>query len=147
MIQYLLDTDTLSYLMKKNHPFHSAVLQRLLTQPEGGVALSAISLAEIARGLENIKTHVANDILRKAIESMLSSLVILEFDEEAAWIYGKVRTEVLKTGKDIGVMDALIAAHAVSQNLVLVTNNTKHFVNVSQLKLENWCPVNEITMS
>ena len=141
MIQYLLDTDTLSYLMKKNHPHHPAVLQRLLIQPEGGVALSVITLAEIARGLENIKTHLANDILSKAIASILSSLVVLEFNEEAAWAYGKVRTEVMQAGKDIGVMDSLIAAHALSQDLILVTNNTKHFYNISGLKLENWCPV------
>jgi tRNA(fMet)-specific endonuclease VapC len=140
LIRYLLDTDTLIYLMKKNHPFHQIVLQRLLSQPEGGISFSAISLAEIARGLENIKTQIASGVLQKAVESIIASLVVLEFNEEAAWAYGKVRTEVLKAGKDIGVMDALIAAHALSQGLILVTNNTRHFSNVSGLKLENWCP-------
>lgn len=139
MIQYILDTDTLSYLMKKNHNFHLAVLQRLLLQPEGGVAISVMSQAEIARGLEKIKTQVANPILQQAVESIISSLVVLEFNEEAAWAYGRVRTEVMQVGKDIGVMDSLIAAHALSQNLILVTNNTKHFSNVSGLKVENWC--------
>lgn len=164
MIQYLLDTDTVSYLMKKKHLFHERVLKKLLAQPEGGVALSVISLAEIARGLEKLrlaqteagmqvmslskmiqeldnleKTKNFNDTLYKAIESILSSLVVLEFTEEAAWAYGKVRTEVMQAGKDIGVMDALIAAHALSQQLVLVTNNTKHFSQVSGLRCENWC--------
>lgn len=77
------------------------------------------------------------------MESIFSSLVVLEFNEESAWAYGKVQTEVLKAGKDIGVIDALIAAHALSQNLILVTNNTKHFSNVSGLKIENWCPMTE----
>lgn len=140
MIRCLLDTDTLSYLMKKSHPFHQAVLQQLLTQPEGSVALSVMTVAEVARGLENIKTQISNEVLHKAFENIISSLVVLEFNEESAWIYGKVRTEVLKAGKDIGVMDSLIAAHALSQNLILVTNNTKHFSNVSGLKMENWCP-------
>jgi len=45
----------------------------------------------------------------------------------------------MQAGKDTGVMDALIAAHALSQNLILVTNNTKHFGNITGLKLENWC--------
>ncbi len=125
--------------MKKNHAFHPLVLQQLLSQPEGGVAISVMSLAEVARGLEKIKTQVANSRLQQAIENIISSLVVLEFNEEAAWAYGKVRTEVMQAGKDIGVMDALIAAHALSQDLILVTNNTKHFAQVSGLKLENWC--------
>jgi tRNA(fMet)-specific endonuclease VapC len=126
--------------MKKNHPFHSVVLQRLLTQQEGSVALSVMTVAEVARGLKNIKAQVSNEVLHKAFESIISSLVVLEFDEGSAWAYGKVRTESLKAGKDIGVMDSLIAAHALSQDLILVTNNIKHFSNVSGLKLENWCP-------
>ena len=126
--------------MKKNHPFHPLVLQRLLTQQEGSVALSVMTVAEVARGLENINAQVSNEVLHKAFESIISSLVVLEFNEESAWAYGKVRTELLKAGKDIGVMDSLIAAHALSQDLILVTNNIKHFSNISGLKLENWCP-------
>ena len=125
--------------MKKNHTFHSSVLQRLLYQPEGEVGISVMSLAEVARGLEKIKGQVANSRLQEAVENIISSLVVLEFNEEAAWAYGKVRTEVMQAGKDIGVMDALIAAHGLSQNLILVTNNTKHFAQVSGLQLENWC--------
>ena len=58
--------------MKKNHPFHQTILQRLLTQPEGSVALSVMTVAEIARGLENIKTQGSNEILHKAFESIIS---------------------------------------------------------------------------
>lgn len=133
--------DILSYLVKRKHAFHASVLQRLLKEPEGSVAISVISLAEVSRGLENLKitNKDQQEKLIHAIEQIFSSLVILELDEEAGWIYGKVRTELMSQGKDIGVMDTLIAAHALSQSLTLVTNNTKHFSYVSGLAIENWC--------
>ncbi len=141
MIRYLLDTDVLSYLMKKSHVFHQSIVQRLLKEPEGSIAISVISLAEIARGLENLnnKNVPHQKKLLHAIEQILMSLVVLEFDEEAAWIYGKIRTELIQKGNDIGVMDTLIASHALSQSLTLVTNNTKHFTQITKLPIENWC--------
>ena len=140
MIRYLLDTDTLSYLVKKTDTFHKNIFQRLLKEPEGSIAISVISVAEVSRGLENLKNKNTpkQEKLINAIEHMLTAFVVLEFDEEAAWLYGKVRTELLLQGKDIGVMDTLIAAHALSQSLTLVTNNTKHFCYIQNLPLENW---------
>lgn len=134
----MLDTDITSYLMKKNHPHHQTLMQRLYKEEEGTVAISVMTVSEISEGIENITDEKRKSLLLNALEYILSSLVILEFNDEAAWLYGKIRNKLRKIGQDIGVMDTLIAAHAASQNLVLVTNNSKHFQRVSELKEERW---------
>lgn len=134
----MLDTDITSYLMKKNHPHHHTLMQRLFKEEEGTIAISVMTVSEISEGIENITDEKRKSLLLNALEYILSSLVILEFNDEAAWLYGKIRNKLRKIGQDIGVMDTLIAAHAASQNLVLVTNNSKHFERVSELKVEHW---------
>jgi tRNA(fMet)-specific endonuclease VapC len=134
----MLDTNILSYLMKKNHPHHKTLMQKLLKEEEGSIAISVVTVSEIAEGIENIVDEDRKKTLLNALEYMLSSIVTLEFNDEAAWHYGKIRNKLCKMGQDIGVMDTLIAAHAASQNLILVTNNVKHFKRVPELKLEQW---------
>lgn len=138
MIRYLLDTDTMSYLMKKNHPFHRDIIQKLLKAEENSVAISVMSISEISRGLEKIKDESRKKALLNALEYIFSSIKVLEFSDEAAWLYGKIRTNLCNMGQDIGTMDTLIAAHALSQDLVLISNNLKHFQRISQLKVESW---------
>ena len=65
-------------------------------------------------------------------------LEILEFDSLAAVEYGRIRTNLEKNGTPIGPMDLLIAANAIAENLVLVTNNEREFERVEGLKIENW---------
>jgi tRNA(fMet)-specific endonuclease VapC len=134
----MLDTDIMSYLMKKNHPSHKALMQKILEKEEGTIALSVISVSEISEGIENIADESRKKILLIAMEYILSSLVVLEFNDEAAWVYGKIRNNLRKSGQDIGVMDTLIAAHAKSQDLILVTNNSKHFERIQDIRIENW---------
>lgn len=124
--------------MKKNHPSHQSIIQRLLQKDENSVAISVMSISEISCGLEKLKDEIRKKSLLNALEYIFSSIKILEFNDEAAWLYGKIRTDLCNTGNDIGVMDTLIAAHALSQNLILVTNSLKHFQRISQLKVENW---------
>jgi len=134
----MLDTDILSYLMKKKHPHHRRLIQKLLKEEEGTIAISVITVSEISEGVENISDEAHKQNLLNALEYILSSLVILEFNDEAAWAYGKIRNKLRKMGQDIGVMDTLIAAHAASQDLILVTNNLKYFQRISELNLEQW---------
>ena len=75
---------------------------------------------------------------RAAITLFVSTLCILLFDDSAAEEYGKIRAELEKNGTPIGPMDMLIAGHAKSKDLILVTNNTREFLRVDGLKLENW---------
>jgi tRNA(fMet)-specific endonuclease VapC len=134
----MLDTNILSYLMKKSHPYHEALLKKLIKEPEGSVAISVITVSEISEGIENIVEGNHKTQLLNALDYILSGLVSLEFNDESAWLYGKIRNNLRKSGQDIGAVDALIAAHAASQKLILVTNNTKHFQRVPELQIENW---------
>ena len=73
-----------------------------------------------------------------ALSEYITPLEILEFGEPEAIVYGKLRTYLERHGDTIGAMDMLIAAHALSTRLVLVTNNTGEFGKVPELTIENW---------
>jgi tRNA(fMet)-specific endonuclease VapC len=75
---------------------------------------------------------------RWALEMFLSPLEILPFDKAALWVYGDLRAELARKGTPIGALDTMIAAHALSQQSTLVTNNTREFERVPGLRLENW---------
>ncbi len=134
----MLDTDILSYLMKKNHPSHKILMTKLKQQDRGTIALSVITVSEISEGIENLIDPDRKSLLLGALNYIISSLKVIEFNDEAAWLYGKIRNKLCKLGQDIGIMDSLIAAHALSQNLILVTTNSRHFERVSDLKIERW---------
>jgi len=74
----------------------------------------------------------------KAIEAFLMPFEIVDYDYMASVKYGKIRANLEKKGKVIGNMDMQIAGHALALDLVLVTNNTKEFARVEELKLDNW---------
>jgi tRNA(fMet)-specific endonuclease VapC len=73
-----------------------------------------------------------------ALHEFLAPLEILDYQAEAAPVYGALRAELRKTGKMFGPLDMLIAAQALHMNCVLVTNNTKEFKRVKGLRVENW---------
>ena len=131
-MHYLLDTNICIHIIKK-HPIK--VLNRLRQQSIGKVAVSSITLAELEYGADKSSHPEQN---RNALLTFLSPLEILAFDEMAALHYGEIRAYLEKTGKIIGAMDMLIAAHARSISLTLVTNNTKEFSRIPNLHLENW---------
>ena len=86
-------------------------------------------------GAETETTMARN---RQALEMFLAPLTILPFDEPAAWAYGELRAVLERKGTTIGSLDMLIAAHALSQQALLVTNNTDEFTRVPGLQLDNW---------
>jgi len=136
-MQYLLDTDTLSYIMKKRSPFHTKVLNKLLNVSPADVYISSITVAEITLGIYKLPPNQRYN-LRQIILGFTQNMNILEFDINAAWLYGMVRAGLQNNGTDIGIADTQIAAHALSNQLVLVTNNVRHFDRVDSLKLDNW---------
>jgi tRNA(fMet)-specific endonuclease VapC len=75
---------------------------------------------------------------RDALQKFLTPIEIVDFGYDATIEYGKIRTELEKKGTPIGPLDMLIASHAKSMDIVLVTNNVKEFERVSGLKIENW---------
>ena len=131
-MQFLLDTDICIYIIKKK-PVE--VIQKFREYPVGDIGLSSITLAELKYGVQKSKQPSRN---ARALEKFLIPLSILEFDYKAANDYGKVRAELEAQGKPIGPLDTLIAAHALSLNLTLITNNMREFSRVSGLKVTNW---------
>ena len=131
-MNYMLDTNTCIYIMK-NHP--PSVQNRLRKIPIGSVSISSIVLAELWYGVKKSK-QVSNNT--QALKDFLNFLIIEEWPQSAASIYGDIRAYLEKTGKTIGPNDLFIAAHALCLNATLVTNNTSEFQRVEDLKLENW---------
>jgi tRNA(fMet)-specific endonuclease VapC len=131
-MKYLLDTNICIALIRQKS---EAILQKLTTLAPGDVGISCITLAELFYGSAK-STHPEQN--NSALEQFLLSLELVDFDQQAASAYGKIRAELEKNGKIIGSMDMLIAAQAISLGTILVTNNTREFKRVSGLLLEDW---------
>ena len=131
-MKYLLDTNICIALIRQRP---AGLLQRLTTLEPGEVCLSSITLAELIYGAAKSSQTEQNLV---ALEQFLLPLELVNFDESAATAYGQIRAGLEREGKAIGSMDMLIAAHALSLNTILVTNNTKEFGRVSGLLLEDW---------
>ena len=131
MIRYMLDTDICTYIINKKP---ANVAARFRKEPFGTIGISSVSASELAFGV----TKSGSTKNRQALELFLSPLTVLPFDESIIWTYGSVRTEVEKSGTPIGAMDLMIAAHALSLNACLITNNVNEFQRVNRLQVENW---------
>jgi len=129
---YLLDTNICIYLIKK-HP--SKVLDRLMSCSPDDVALSAVTVSELAYGVSKSKVPRQNG---EALQLFLAPFQILSYSPEAAFAYGDIRAELERKGTPIGGMDLMIAAHALALGATLVSNNLKEFRRVSGLTTENW---------
>ncbi len=127
----LLDTNICIYLINMKPP---AVLARFRQYRMGEIGLCSVVAAELAFGVA--KSQSARN--RQALEMFLAPLTILPFDAAAVWIYGDLRADLERRGTPIGSFDTLIAAHALSQQALLVTNNTREFAKVPGLQLDNW---------
>ena len=128
---YLLDTNICIYIINAK-PLQ--VLDRFREESLGAIALSSVSAAELAYGV--IKSGSERN--QRALEMFLSPLEILPFEEKAIWEYGRVRSDLEQIGQPIGALDTMLAAHALTINAILVTNNTREFGRVHGLRLENW---------
>lgn len=131
-MKYMLDTNICIYVIKKMPP---SVIQRFMEHDVRDICVSSITFAEMMHGVEKSQAKERNRI---AYMLFMSALTVLDFNSAAAQEYGKVRADLETKGTPIGPMDMLIAAHAKSQGLTLVTNNTREFVRVEGLTLENW---------
>ena len=136
-MNYMLDTNTCIYLMTDRHPERrSRILTRLdALAPDENLVLSSIVTFELSYGAQKGCWRKANLAL---LEEFLLDFIIAPFDEKAAHTGGTIRTELEKKGNPIGPMDTLIAAHAVSLGIPLVTHNLGEFTRVRGLKVENW---------
>lgn len=127
----LLDTHICIYLINARP---AKVLAHFHRYRLGEIGVCSIVAAELAYGVAKSQSERN----RIALEMFLSPLAILPFDEEAIWAYGELRASLERQGLPIGALDTMIAAHALSLDAVLVTNNEREFKRVAGLRLENW---------
>jgi tRNA(fMet)-specific endonuclease VapC len=128
----LLDTNICIYIIKQQPP---AVLERFAGFAVGDVGISVVTLAELEYGVSKSRDVKRN---RHALEQFIEPLEVVRFDRDAAVIYGTIRVALEQKGQPIGSMDLLIAAHARSLDVCLVTNNESEFKRVPGLRIENW---------
>ncbi|MEF2276734.1 type II toxin-antitoxin system VapC family toxin [Deinococcus sp. YIM 134068] len=131
--RYFLDTNTCIYIINKNPPHVAEVFRRYRI---GDLAVSSVTVAELAFGV----AKSTRSGTREALEEFLLDLVTVPYDDAAAWVCGEIRAGLQATGKPIGPLDLLIAAHALSADVTLVTNNEGEFRRVPGLRVENWFP-------
>jgi tRNA(fMet)-specific endonuclease VapC len=129
----LLDTDIVSYVSRN---WHSQLGERFRSLSPENVAVSAITSGETWYGLEWQQEGLRR---RLAIQAFYESVRVLPWPSEAAPIYGDIRARLRRANLDIGLNDTMLAAHAISIDATIVTNNIRHFSRIgSPLKLENW---------
>jgi len=131
-MNFLIDTNICVYIINKR-PIE--VIKRFKDKEVGQIGISSITVSELQYGVSKSRFREQNS---KRLEEFLTPFQILPYDEDAANFYGEIRSHLEKQGSIIGPLDLLIAAHALSQNLVLVTNNEKEFNRIPSLKVENW---------
>ena len=131
-MKFLLDTNICIYIIKQKPP---KVLQKFNTYQVGDIGISSITVAELEFGVHKSKFFTEN---QQALSQFLLPLEIMDFDRAAANVYGDIRAILEKQGTPINSLDTLIAAHALSLQVTLITNNVKEFSRVPNLKLDNW---------
>ena len=131
-MKYMLDTNICIYAIKKKP---ESVLKRLRSELDSGICISSVTLAELRFGVEKSLYPERNTV---ALSQFLVPLNVLPIDDTAAVEYGRICAFLQRKGTPIGTMDMLIAAHAKTVGIPLVTNNTKEFERVPDLLLENW---------
>jgi tRNA(fMet)-specific endonuclease VapC len=128
----MLDTNMIAYARNRRP---ECVLNRLLQHDPAEISISSITMAELEYGVFNSSRPEQNRI---ALLMFLSGIAVLPFDSSASLEYGNIRYKLKSQGAIIGANDMLIAAHARSLGLTLVTHNTKEFSRVEGLLIEDW---------
>ena len=131
-LKYMLDTNICIYIIKHKP---ETVTLRFMEHEPGEICISSITYAELMHGAEKSSIPERN---RLAVSLFLSPITVLDYDAAAAEEYGRVRADLERKGTPIGPLDMLIAGHAKSRSLILITNNTREFIRVAGLTVENW---------
>lgn len=131
-MKLMLDTNICIYIIKQRPV---TVLKRFLEYQIGDIGISSITLSELRYGVAK-STHQEKNT--RALDEFITPLEVVSFDEEAAHVYGNIRAALEKAGTPVGSMDMLIAAHAISLGIPLVTSNTREFVRIPALNIIDW---------
>lgn len=130
MTVYMLDTDISSYIIQRRPESFTDRFEKRAD----ALCVSVMTAAELRFGANKAARRELTDL----VEAFLERLAILDWTADVTFHYATIRTAIERADKPVGNMDLLIAAHAVSQGLTLVTNNIKHFSHVPKLKIEVW---------
>jgi tRNA(fMet)-specific endonuclease VapC len=128
----MLDTNICIYLIKRQP---RKVIDKFQEIALGEIAISSVTVAEMMYGVAKSQHQDKNKV---ALESFLAPLEIVDFGFKAAQYFGIVRAHLEKIGAPIGAYDLMIAAHALSLGLMLITNNEREFQRIPDLIVENW---------
>jgi tRNA(fMet)-specific endonuclease VapC len=139
-MRYMLDTNICIYLIKNNPP---AIVNRLRTLRRGDAVMSVVTYAELRAGVEiqgSSRSAEQRDLDIRVLQSLITRIPVLPFTESAAECFGVMRAALRDRNRD--AMDRLIASHASSIGLTLVTNNEADFRGYADLSVENWVASN-----
>jgi tRNA(fMet)-specific endonuclease VapC len=131
MLGYMLDTNICIYALKRP----PAVMTEKFSQHRAELCISSVVAGELFYGAERSEQRSHN---MERIEHLMSLVEVLEFGVDAAAHFANIRAVLAQQGSMIGAYDLMIAGHARSLGLVLVTNNVREFERVQGLRIENW---------
>ena len=129
---YLLDTNICIFLIKKKNPL---LIEKFKKNYNKGIFISSLTLAELEYGVENSE-HIEKN--RLSLIEFLTIFEILNFEQKDAKEFGIIKRDLRNSGKMIGAVDALLAAQSISRKLIFITNNTKEFERINNIKIEDW---------
>lgn len=130
-MNYLLDTDTCIYWLNGR----TTVRDRIIAADWNKLSICLITVAELYFGAYN-SSEVVNNLTRA--EQFISNIAILSLTSDTLKQYGQLKAQLRQIGKPVADFDLLIASVALTENCILVTNNTRHYDRISGLRLENW---------
>ncbi len=130
--KFLVDTDIIIYWLNNKYP---QIDQQISVVGDDKIFLSSITVAELYYGAYNSSKPEKN---LKLVNELILDINVINFDPKAGEQFGNIKAGLKKTGKIINDSDLFIAATAISNNMILVTNNEKHFHRMNNLKIENW---------
>jgi tRNA(fMet)-specific endonuclease VapC len=128
----MIDTDCCVYLLNHSNP---KLKDRVLEHKSTDFCVSIITAFELSYGLERSAKREEN---QHRLRHFLAEFPSLPLDDDTIQTYATVRAELVRKGQMIGLMDLLIAAHALSHELTVITNNVREFSRVRGLRCENW---------
>lgn len=129
MLRYMLDTNTCVFVLKQTPTWLGGKFQRHM----GQICISVVTLGELCWGAEKSQRRLES---LKGVDDFVSGIAVLDLDRQAVIEYGRIRAALRH--QPIGALDMLIAGHALSRDLTIVTNNTSEFERVPGLDIEDW---------
>lgn len=129
---YLIDTNMCIYAIKRKP---EKVFDTIKKKSKDGLFVSSLTIAELEFGVQNSERKAKN---RLALLKFLALFNILNFDESDAIEFGRIKVQLRRKGSIVGPIDMLLAAQAISKEMIFVTNNVKEFNRIEGLKIEDW---------